>query len=156
MDPQESPPQAHQNPPLSLPDSTCGVVCTSFNAAACITTGAELRSTNVRREPTIACKFHSTIPVGAFGCAFGSSPGALGGRKCGLFCTVQPVVIFRARQPPLAGVAQGQNDGPGGQEHGPSGLGLAEVVWGINAAVSCGRPLVCCRRFGAPLAVLAL
>ena len=53
--------------------------------------------------------------------AFGSSPGALGGRKCGLFCTVQPVVIFRARQPPLAGVAQGQNDGPGGQEHGPSG-----------------------------------
>ena len=39
--------------------------------------------------------------------AFGSSPGALGGRKCGLFCTVQPLVIFRARQPPLAGVAQG-------------------------------------------------
>ena len=69
----------------------------------------------------VACKFRSTIPVGAFGCAFGSSPGALGGRKCGLFCTVQPVVIFRARQPPLAGVAQGQNDGPGGQEHGPSG-----------------------------------
>ena len=94
-----------KNPPLSLPDSTCGVVCTSFNAAACTTTGAELRSTNVRREPTIACKLHSTIPVGA----------------CGLFCTVQPVVIFRARQPPLAGVAQGQNDGPGGQEHGPSG-----------------------------------
>ena len=27
-------------------------------------------------------------------------------------------MIFRARQPPLAGVAQGQNDGPGGQEPG--------------------------------------
>ena len=26
VDPQEPPPQAHQNPPLSLPDSTCGVV----------------------------------------------------------------------------------------------------------------------------------
>ena len=78
------------------------------------------------------------------------------GENVTFFCTVQPLVIFRARQPPLAGVAQGQNDGPGGQEHGPSGQGLAGVVWGINAAVSCGRPLVCCRRFGEPLAVLAL
>ena len=39
--------------------------------------------------------------------AFGSSPGALGGRKCGLFCKVQPLVIFPARQAPLGGGGSG-------------------------------------------------
>lgn len=103
----------------------------------------------------VACKFRSTIPVGAFGRVW-FVPWRARRAKMWPFLHGAACGDFPRSAAFLAGVAQGLNDGPGGQEHGPSGQGLAGVVWGINAAVSCGRPLVCCRRFGAPLAVLAL
>ena len=59
--------------------------------------------------------------------------------------------------PPSFGeVGRGPIFDPGCQVTCPPGHGLAGVVWGVNAAVSCGRPLAFAGAFGAPSAVLAL